>query len=97
MLARLHHRLGAPQRAMEALEAHAAAHPAGTDLTHVNILAELYMEAGRYGDTLGLIARARGEHCHGEGLPIDLTVRLSWRGLHARLGPEQHSSAASLR
>lgn len=83
MLARLHHRLGAPARAMEALEQHVAQHGGSTDLTHVNILAELYMEAGRHGDTLALIQRAGGEQCHAEGLPIDLTVLCSRHTVHA--------------
>jgi hypothetical protein len=77
MLARLHHRLGQPGKAMETLEAHMAQHALSTDLTHINILAELYMEAGRYAETVALIQRSEGELCPVDGLPIDLTVRPS--------------------
>ena len=75
MLARLHHGLGQPGRAMEALEAHVRQHALSTDLTHINILAELYMEAGRHSETLVLIQRSEGDLCAAGGLPIDLTVR----------------------
>ena len=69
MLARLHHRLGQPQRAAACLEGHLREHPLGADLTHVNILAELYMEAGRYAETVALIRRAQAELCPDGGLP----------------------------
>ena len=76
MLARLHHRLGQPQRAAACLEGHLREHPLGADLTHVNILAELYMEAGKYGAAADLIQRAEARLCAGPGaLPVDLTVR----------------------
>ena len=58
MLARLHHRLGAPQRAIAVLEAHVREYAQSTDLTHINILAELYMEGGKYEETLALIKNA---------------------------------------
>lgn len=44
MLARLHHQAGQPLRAIQVLEAHMEAYPSACDLTHVNILAELYMD-----------------------------------------------------
>ena len=75
MLARLHHRLGQPQRAAACLEAHLREHPLGADLTHINILAELYMEGGRYAETVDLIRRAQGELCPDGSLPVDLAVR----------------------
>ncbi len=44
-----------------------------TDLTHVNILAELYAEEDRMQDTLSLITRAEETWCP-EGVPVDLRV-----------------------
>ncbi|GAX74553.1 hypothetical protein CEUSTIGMA_g2003.t1 [Chlamydomonas eustigma] len=58
MVARLHHRMGQPHKAMEVLEKHMQDYPDSTDLTHINILAELYMEAGHFGQTYTLIQRA---------------------------------------
>ena len=75
MLARLHHRLGQPQRAVACLEAYLREYPLSADLTHINILAELYMEAGRYAETVDLIRRAQRELCPDGSLPVDLAVR----------------------
>lgn len=45
--ARLHHKLGQAERAVTLLEAFLCQFPDAADLTHINMLAELYMEAGR--------------------------------------------------
>ena len=45
--ARLHHKLGQAERAVALLEACLCQFPDAADLTHINMLAELYMEAGR--------------------------------------------------
>ena len=58
--------------------------PAGsTDLTHINILAELYMEAGLYEQANTLIRRAErllldnddNDGGRGGALPLDLTIK----------------------
>ena len=45
--ARLHHKLGQAERAVALLEAYLGQFPDAADLTHINMLAELFMEAGR--------------------------------------------------
>ena len=66
-------------------------HTGATDLTHVNILAELYMEAGRFEQTHTLIEKAErmlqeseaslsagcgsGEEGSGALMPLDLVVK----------------------
>ncbi|GAB4822338.1 hypothetical protein N2152v2_009384 [Parachlorella kessleri] len=83
-LARLYHRAGQAAKAMTVIESHMERHPGQTDLTHVNILAELYGEAGRWDAVLDLIQRAEQDLCgEGEeeeeesagGLPVDLQVK----------------------
>ena len=74
MLARLHHRMGAPEKAAEVLEAQVREFPDATDLTHINILAELFMDADRYEQAADLIRGAEGLPCMQGGIPIDLTV-----------------------
>jgi len=64
--ARLHHKLGQPERAAGLLE----------DFVRRNILAELYMEAGRFAEAAALISQAEARLGAGAGaLPVDLTVR----------------------
>ena len=77
MLARLHHRMGAPEKATEVLEAQVREHPDDTDLTHINILAELFMDAGRFEQAAKLIRAAEVLPCMRGGIPIDLTVSFS--------------------
>ncbi|KAK9844168.1 hypothetical protein WJX81_006772 [Elliptochloris bilobata] len=75
--ARLHHKLGQAERAVGLLEAYLGQFPNAADLTHINMLAELYMEAGRFADAADLIQRAEARLCAGPGvLPVDLTVKL---------------------
>lgn len=73
---RLHHKLGQADRAMALLEAYLGQFPDEADLTHINILAELYMEAGKFASAADLIRRAEDRLCAGPGaLPVDLMVR----------------------
>ena len=75
---RLHHKLGQADRAVALLEAYLGQFPDEADLTHINILAELYMEAGKFASAADLIRRAEGRLCAGPGaLPVDLMVRRS--------------------
>jgi len=62
--ARLHHKLGQPERAAGLLE------------DFVRRFAELYMEAGRFAEAAALISQAEARLGAGAGaLPVDLTVR----------------------
>lgn len=73
MLARIYHNLEQPQKAITVLEAHLRKYPLATDPTHVNILAELYMDSQQHQKAVQLIQRA-AEHVCKSGLPIDLQV-----------------------
>lgn len=46
--------------------------PQAVDLTHVNILAELQMDAGNFAAAAATIAAAGDQLCHDTALPIDL-------------------------
>lgn len=49
---------------------------AQTDLTHINILAELYCDAGQWRDALAAVQHAEAALLGpGEELPVDLRVR----------------------
>ncbi len=74
MLARLHHHLGSPERSSQVLEQQVRDFPEATDLTHINILAELFMDAGRHGQASSLIRQAQQLPCMRDGVPIDLRV-----------------------
>jgi len=74
MLARLHHRMGAPEKGAEVLEQQVRDFPDATDLTHINILAELFMDEGKHKQAISFIRRAEQLPCMHEGIPIDLTV-----------------------
>ncbi len=50
-------------------------HPGEVDLTHVNILAELQMEAGQHPGAARTISRAAALLCPSGPLPIDLQAR----------------------
>lgn len=53
--------------------------PLQTDLTHINILAELYCEAGEWGPALAICQRAEREMLGpDEQLPVDLKASLGW-------------------
>ncbi|GLI63795.1 hypothetical protein VaNZ11_006880, partial [Volvox africanus] len=75
MKARLHHQSGAPLKAIAVLEAHLRDYPTHVDLTHINILAELYMERGEYVEARALIERAGPVLCPDQILPLDLAVK----------------------
>lgn len=74
MLARLYHRMGAPEKAAQALERQVRDYPGATDLTHINILAELFMDCGRHQQAVNLIRSAEQLPCMQDGTPLDLTV-----------------------
>ena len=74
MLARLHHRMGATEKAAGVLEAQVRDFADATDLTHINILAELFMDEGKHEQAINLIRHAEQLPCMRDGKPIDLTV-----------------------
>ncbi|PSC75147.1 general transcription factor 3C polypeptide 3 isoform X1 [Micractinium conductrix] len=75
-LARLYHRAGQAGQAAQVLQTHINSYPGQTDLTHVNILAELYCDAGQWDAVLTLVQFAENELLVGdEELPIDLRVK----------------------
>lgn len=80
MLARLHHQLGNPEEAKDVLQAHLHDYPTAVDLTHINILAELYMEASEWGLAVNNIQYADAQLCGQAGLPVELQVRLPLLG-----------------
>lgn len=57
MLARLYHHLQQPDKACEALEEHVLKFPLSIAATHINILAELYMESKDYQKAADLIQK----------------------------------------
>ena len=59
----------------QALEAYLSQHPDQSDATHVNILAELYMEMGHYEQAAALIERAERVMYRASSLPMDLVVK----------------------
>lgn len=73
MLARVYHGLKQADKAIEILEAFLKGHPLSAEATHMNILAELYMEGKHHQKAVQLIQRA-SEHICPTGLPIDLQV-----------------------
>ena len=73
VLARIHHQMENPDKAIEVLEIFIRKHPLETDPTHVNILAELYIDSKQYRKAVQLIERVADQICK-EGLPIDLQV-----------------------
>lgn len=74
MLARLHHQLGKPEEAKDILQAHLHEYPTAVDLTHINILAELYMEASQWSLAVDNIQYADSQLCGQAGLPVELQV-----------------------
>ncbi|EFN59685.1 hypothetical protein CHLNCDRAFT_133218 [Chlorella variabilis] len=82
-LARLFHRTGQAPRAVQVLQAHLSTYPALTDLTHINILAELYCDAGQWAAALATVQRAERELlAPDEELPIDLRVKAGTAQAH---------------
>ena len=76
MLARLYHQLDNPEEAKNVLQAHLHDYPTAVDLTHINILAELYMEASEWGLAVDNIQYADAQLCGQAGLPVELQVKL---------------------
>lgn len=81
ILARIYHSLEQPEKAVETLEGFLRQHPLATEPTHINILAELYMEGKDYKRASQLIERASSHVCK-DGLPIDLQVKLGLAYVH---------------
>lgn len=73
-LARLYHQLGQADDAREVLHEQVHSYPDAVDLTHVNILAELYMEALDWKLAVEVIQHAKHELCGQADLPIELQV-----------------------
>ena len=74
MLARLYHHLQQPDKACQALEAHVTEFPMATKATHINILAELYMDSKEFSKAADLIERTAALTSAGGGPLIDLQV-----------------------
>ena len=60
-------------KAIEVLEELMSSHPGSIDYTHINILAELYMQQGQHARVAEVIQRAT-ELLSDQDLPIDLQV-----------------------
>ena len=74
MLARLQHQLGNAEEAKDTLQNHMHDYPTAVDLTHINILAELYMESAECGLAVDNVQYADAQLCGPAGLPIELQV-----------------------
>eukprot|EP00775_Hariotina_reticulata_P002357 gene2357-2663_t len=74
-LVTLCHDLNETDKAVELLEGQLANHYDQVDLTHINMLADLYMATGHYANAVQLINRSERVMCQEEPLPIDLKVR----------------------
>ncbi|KAJ7521433.1 hypothetical protein O6H91_19G054300 [Diphasiastrum complanatum] len=75
MVAKMQHKNGQHQRAIQVLEKLIEENPTEADFTAVNLLAELYMEQGLHLSAIAQIDHARMRYCSGRGLPLDLTVK----------------------
>ena len=73
-LARLYHQLGQADDAREVLHEQVHNYPDAVDLTHVNILAELYMEASDWKLAIDVIQHAKHALCAQTDLPAELQV-----------------------
>eukprot|EP00882_Tetradesmus_deserticola_P031297 GHRQ01035385.1.p2 GENE.GHRQ01035385.1~~GHRQ01035385.1.p2 ORF type:complete len:170 (+),score=85.49 GHRQ01035385.1:1467-1976(+) len=74
-LVTLYHDFGHSARAIELLEEQLAQHYASVDLTHINMLTDLYMAMGHYNNAVQLVNRSEAVMCKEEPLPIDLKIR----------------------
>ncbi|EFJ04351.1 hypothetical protein SELMODRAFT_432497 [Selaginella moellendorffii] len=75
MVAKMQHKNGNIQRATEVLEKFIDEHSAEADFAAVNLLAELHMGNRNYAAALSQIDRARQMYCHGQALPLDLSIK----------------------
>ncbi|KAK9830261.1 hypothetical protein WJX72_010654 [[Myrmecia] bisecta] len=82
VLARLYHQLGQGERAVALLTHFMQDHAGETDLTHINMLAELHMERESWQEAATLVQRAEEALCEEGGLPIDLQVKAGMCALH---------------
>ena len=74
MVARLFHRLKQPEKACLALEKHISSFPLAAKATHVNILAELYMEGKDHQKAAELMEQTASMISTDATLPIDILV-----------------------
>eukprot|EP00879_Flechtneria_rotunda_P025874 GHRR01027529.1.p1 GENE.GHRR01027529.1~~GHRR01027529.1.p1 ORF type:complete len:731 (+),score=267.01 GHRR01027529.1:1020-3212(+) len=81
-LVQLYHDYDQTGRAIELLEEQLDKYYSYVDLTHINMLTELYMTMGYYGDAIQLINRSESVICKQEPLPIDLKARRGACHLH---------------
>ncbi|BBN06711.1 general transcription factor 3C polypeptide 3 (transcription factor C subunit 4) [Marchantia polymorpha subsp. ruderalis] len=84
MVAKMHHKTGQCERAIQVLEKLVEEHPAEADLTAVNLLAELLMESGQFATAIAHIDHASTLYCPDQHLPIDLSTKAGI--CHAYLG-----------
>ena len=71
----MYSRLGRPDKALEVLETHIKEHELAADLTHRNMLAELYMNSAQWRQAFDLIRESVELHCQGTGIPLDFQVQ----------------------
>ena len=95
MLARLYHQLGNSEEARDVLQAHLHDYPTAVDLTHINILAELYMEASEWSLAVDNIQYAHSQLCGQAGLPVELQVSALHPDLPAKAGCNQTKRCAA--
>lgn len=84
-LARLYYRTGQHAKAVSALREFTASHPDATDLTHINLLAELLCspEVADWRGVLTLLDSTRQELlAEGEEVPVDLRVKAAVATAH---------------
>eukprot|EP00878_Enallax_costatus_P028450 GHUV01030731.1.p1 GENE.GHUV01030731.1~~GHUV01030731.1.p1 ORF type:complete len:361 (+),score=85.77 GHUV01030731.1:1476-2558(+) len=74
-LARLYNEDGDPSTAIELLETQLRDHYDKLDLTHINMLADLYINLGHHDNAVKLVNRTEEVFCSQGDLPIDLQVR----------------------
>ncbi|KAL2633355.1 hypothetical protein R1flu_004834 [Riccia fluitans] len=84
MVARMHHKTGNCDRAIQVLEKLIEEYPGESDLTAVNLLAELLMERGQFATAIAHIDHAATLNCPDQNLPIDLSIKAGI--CHAYLG-----------
>ncbi|KAL3694342.1 hypothetical protein R1sor_007993 [Riccia sorocarpa] len=85
MVARMHHKTGNCDRAIQVLERLIEEYPAESDLTAVNLLAELLMERGQFATAIAHIDHAATMNGNpDQNLPIDLSIKAGI--CHAHLG-----------
>ena len=86
-LSRLYYHTSQPEKAVDILKSYWETYPETTDLTHINLLAELLCspELSSWQETIDVLAKARKELIpSGEAMPIELDIKVALAT--ARLG-----------